>query len=92
MSLSHSTQALATNTLWRSITQKGILHSVLKYKYLPHITTVSWLKSTMYLPRSASNLWKNLNKSKRWIHSFLGWNPGLGHSILLGKDEIVGME
>jgi hypothetical protein len=46
----------------------------------------------MYPPRSASNLWKNLNKSTRWIHSFLGWNPGSGHSILLGKDQIVGME
>jgi hypothetical protein len=73
------------------MTQKGILHFVLKDKYLSHTTTASWLNSATPPPRTASNLWKNLNKSVRWIHDSLSWFSGLGSLIILGKDRITGM-
>jgi hypothetical protein len=42
--------------------------------------------------RSASQTWKNLLKSINLITHWLCWNPGFGHSVIIGKDCILGLE
>jgi hypothetical protein len=59
---------------------------------MPHTSLASWLRTTTPPPRSASPFWKNINKSASWLKNSLCWLPGSGHSIVLGKDRITGME
>jgi hypothetical protein len=39
----------------------------------------------------ASQTWRNLLKSLHLVLHWLCWSPGSGHSILLGKDMILGL-
>jgi hypothetical protein len=84
-------QALATNSLWRVLTIPSIWKSIIKDKYLSHHTVTSWLLSDSDNTRMSSIFWKNLNKSKHWITRWLCWQPGSGHSILLGRNHILGI-
>jgi hypothetical protein len=63
----------------------------LKDKYFPHLLVISWLCSAEPLSSSGSQTWKNLlNAPPLLVHS-LAWKPGAGVSIMIGKDEILGM-
>jgi hypothetical protein len=50
----HFNKALATNTLWRVLTQDGIWHRVIKDKYLPYVTVTNWLRSTTFQQSTTS--------------------------------------
>jgi hypothetical protein len=39
-----------------------------------------------------SQTWKNLLNSLPLIVHWLAWKPGVGDSIIVGKDKILGME
>jgi hypothetical protein len=86
--LSHSNQALAANTLWRALTHTGIWHSVLKDKYMPYVSVDSWLRTTCPL-QDRPHLLEKYYKIVSWISNSLCWNPGSGHSIILGKDRML---
>jgi hypothetical protein len=84
-------RALATNTLWRALMKMGIWKRVIKDKYFPHGSVLSWLRSTTSVTSYGSQTWKNLLNTLPVILQWLAWNPGSGHSILVGKDAILGM-
>jgi len=83
--------ALAANSLWRVLTSSGIWHRVIKYKYLPHTTIISWFRSHTFQQRSASSIWGRLLKSIHLINHWLRWNPRSGKLIEIGGDRILGM-
>jgi hypothetical protein len=85
-------KSLAANTLLRILNNLGIWHTVILDKYLCHYTVKSWLLAETVTPRSASLFWKNLLKSKHLISSWLYWHPGSSHTIVLGRDNILGMD
>jgi hypothetical protein len=69
----------------------GIWHRVIKDKYLPHCSVATWLRSASHRTTVASQIWKNLLKSLHIITHWLSWKPGTGHSVLIGKDLILGL-
>lgn len=73
------------------LTKEGIWHLVIKDKYLPHCSVVTWFRTTNNTARAASQTWKNLVKSVNLITHWLCWNPGFGHSVIVGKDCILGL-
>jgi hypothetical protein len=81
-------RALAANSLWRVLMKEGIWHQVIKDKYLPYTSVATWLRSTTVIQPLASQIWKNLLKSLPLITHWLSWNPGNGHSVLIGLDKI----
>jgi hypothetical protein len=50
-----------------------------------------WLRSTTTVSAQGSQTWRNLLKSLHLVLHWLAWSPGSGHSIILGKDMILGM-
>jgi hypothetical protein len=84
-------RTLATNTMWRELTKTGIWQNVLKDKYYPHFPVWTWLRSVDPLRQKGSQTWKNLCNTLPIILRWLAWKPGRGHSIILGKDVILGM-
>jgi hypothetical protein len=87
----HFNRALAANSLWRVLMKDGIWHRVIKDKYLPYISVSTWFRSTTTKQPLASQTWKNLLKSLPLITHWLSWNPGNGHSVLIGQDKILGI-
>ena len=71
--------ALATNSLWRVLMKEGVWNKVIKDKYIPHSSVVTWLRSTPTTALSASQTWKNLMKSLHLLNHSLSWRPGLRH-------------
>jgi hypothetical protein len=65
---------------------------VIKDKYLPYTSIATWLRSTMVIQPSTSQIWKNLLKSLPIITHWLSWNLGNGHSMLIGQDNIMGID
>jgi hypothetical protein len=88
----HFNKALATNSLWRVLTKYGMWHFVIKDKYLPHVSVATWLRNVANTTRVASQIWRNLIKLVKWITHWLYWKSGSGHSIILGKDCIIGLD
>lgn len=86
----HFSKALAANSLWRVLTTPSIGHSIIKDKYLPHLSVSSWLNTNTDIPRVTSYFWKTLLKAKFWIVRRLCWQLGSGHSIRIGCDRILG--
>jgi hypothetical protein len=84
-------KALAASTLWRAISKPGIWHKVLKGKYFPHSTLSNWLRSTTFHYHSASRIWSSLMKSVHLITNWIGWKPGSGLEVSLGRDNILGL-
>jgi hypothetical protein len=84
-------RSLATNTLWRALMKQGIWQSVLKDKYFPHVPVWTWLRSVEPAHPFGSQTWKNLCNTLPIILHWLAWKPGSGHSIIVGKDVILGM-
>jgi hypothetical protein len=68
-----------------------IWHRVIKDKYLPYVSVTTWLRSTTFQLTSASHTWKNLLKYVHLLTNWLSWSPGLGHSVQLGRDRILGL-
>jgi hypothetical protein len=85
-------QALAATSLWRALTRPGIWHSVILDKYLNQYTVKNWLSAKTNSPNVASHFWRYLSKSKHLITSHLCWHLGSGHTIILGQDNIMGMD
>jgi hypothetical protein len=83
--------ALAANSLWRVLMKEGVWNKVIKDKYIPHCSVVTWLRSAPATTSSASQTWKNLLKSLHLITHWLSWRLGSGHSMLLGLDSILGL-
>jgi hypothetical protein len=69
----------------------GIWQRVIKDKYFPHGSVLTWLRSASSVTSYGSQTWKNLLNTLPVILQWLAWNPGSGHSILIGKDAIMGM-
>jgi hypothetical protein len=84
-------RVLTTNTLWRAFMKNGIWHRVIKDKYLPHGTVTRWLRSTLIATTQGSQTWRNLLKYLHLVLHWLAWSMRSRHSIILGKDLILGM-
>jgi hypothetical protein len=68
-----------------------IWQRVLKDKYFPNLSVISWLCSAEPSSLSGSQNWKNLLNALPLLVHWLVWKLGIGVSILIGKDEILGM-
>jgi hypothetical protein len=68
-----------------------IWQRVLKDKYFPNLSVISWLHSAEPSSLSRSQNWKNLLNALPLLVHWLVWKPGTGVSILIGKDEILRM-
>lgn len=79
------------NTLWCVLMKDIIWHKVIKEKYLPFSLVVAWLRMTNTRTQNASLTWRNLVKSLDLITDWLSWSPGSEHSIIVGKDELLGL-
>jgi hypothetical protein len=64
---------------------------VIKDKYLPYESVHTWLRSASAVTTYGSQTWKNLINSLPLVLQWLAWNSGSGHSIVIGKDVILGM-
>jgi hypothetical protein len=84
-------RSLVENTLWRVLMKDDIWHRVIKDKYLPYSSVFTWLRSTTQRTTNASQTWRNLVKSINVITHWLSWSPGSGHSVIIGKDKILGL-
>jgi hypothetical protein len=71
--------------------KNDIWHWVIKDKYLPHGSMMTWLRSPSSATTQGSQTWKNILKSLHLVLHLLAWSLGSGHSIILGKDVIMGM-
>jgi hypothetical protein len=79
-------RSLAAISLWQALMKDGIWHRVIKDKYLIYCLVSTWFRTT-----SASQTWKNLLKSLLFITHWSSWRHASGHSVLIGKDLILGM-
>jgi len=84
-------KALATNTLWRVLIKDDIWHRVIKDKYLPYCSLTTWLRSMTFQLISALHTWKNLLKYIHLLTNWLSWSLGLGHSVKIVRDKILGL-
>jgi hypothetical protein len=84
-------KALASNSLWRVLSQDGIWHRVIIGKYITHLTILSWLRHTTTSPTNASPIWRSLLKFIHIIQHWLCWKPGSSHTIHIGQDAILGL-
>jgi hypothetical protein len=84
-------RALAAKSLWRGLMHPEIWQRVLKDKYFPNLSVISWLRSAEPSSLSGSQNWKNLLNALPLLVHWLVWKLGIGVSILIGKDEILGM-
>jgi hypothetical protein len=71
--------------------QNGIWKRVIKDKYFPHISVTTWLRSSSPVSSFGSQTWKNLLNTLPLIMHWLAWKPGSGDSIIVGKDELLGL-
>jgi hypothetical protein len=69
----------------------GIWKNVLNDKYYPHFPVWTWIRSVELLHQKGSQTWKNLCNTLPIILRWMAWKPGRGHSIILGKDVILGI-
>jgi hypothetical protein len=69
----------------------GLWHRVLKEKYLPSVSVEHWLRTVPVNGALGSQTWKYLQKSLYILLHWLAWYPGSGTSIVIGKDQILGM-
>jgi hypothetical protein len=83
--------ALNTTTLWRVLTQESQWHQVIRAKYLPNSSLLSWFRKSSHTYSSASRIWLSLLRSLPIILHWITWCPGAGHSISLGRDRILGL-
>jgi len=52
---------------------------------------MTWLRSASSVTSQGSQTWKNILNSLPLVLHWLDWSQGLGHSIILGKDVLLGM-
>jgi hypothetical protein len=57
----------------------------------PHLCVDLAMLSASPVSSFGSQTWKNLLNSLPLIVHWLAWKPGAGDSIIVGKDEILGM-
>ena len=69
----------------------GIWQHVIKDKYLPYGSVTRWLRSIECMVPQGSQTWRTLQKSIPFLLHWIAWNPCLGHSIIIGKDLILGL-
>jgi hypothetical protein len=84
-------RAMVENTLWRALMLDGLWHHVLKSKYFPSVSVARWLRMVPMDGTKGSPTWRYLQKSLYILLHWLAWLPGLGESIMIGKDKILGM-
>jgi hypothetical protein len=89
--LSGFSSALAANSLWRVLLKEGLWQRVIKEKYFPSISVVRWLRTVDIKKERGSQTWRYLLNSLPLLLHWIAWSPGNGHSILIGKDNILGM-
>jgi hypothetical protein len=56
-------KALAANSLWRVLTKDGVWSKVIKDKYIPHCSTITWFRSaspSIRRPRKPGKVCLNL--------------------------------
>ena len=56
-------RALATNTLWHALMKIGLWKRVIKDKYIPHDSILSWLRSVDTFSYFGSQSWKNIRNT-----------------------------
>jgi hypothetical protein len=71
--------------------QKGLWNRIIKDKYIPFISVACWLRTMNVVNAKGSNTWKHLLKSLHILLHWVAWRPGTRHSILVGRDHILGM-
>jgi hypothetical protein len=84
-------KALAASTLWCVLMKEGIWHRVIKDKYFFVLLGSNLAQICIFCTTSASNTWKKLLKVVHIITHWLSWSPGSGHSVLIGRDNILGL-
>jgi hypothetical protein len=71
--------------------KEGLWHRVIIDKYLRSCSVVGWLRTVTTSSTRGSHVWKYLLKSIHILLHWIAWYPGLGDSILVGRDYILGM-
>jgi hypothetical protein len=71
-------RALETNTLWRALMKIDIWKRVIKDKYFPHGSVLTWLRSVALVTSYGSQTWKNLLNTFTSDLTVVGLEPGLG--------------
>lgn len=71
--------------------KEGLWNRVIKYKYMPFVSTASWIRTMDITKEKGSKVWKYLLNSLHLLLHWLAWSPRNGHSILIGKDYILGI-
>jgi hypothetical protein len=66
-------------------------HRVLKEKYFPSSSVVTWLRRPFVSTPKASNTWRSLLKYFHVVAHWIAWKPGSGMTIRLGEDTILGL-
>jgi hypothetical protein len=89
--LSGFSSALEENNLWRVLLKEGLWQCVIKEKYFPSISVVRWLRTVDIKKEQGSQTWRYLLKYLPLLLNWMVWSPGNGHSILIRKDNILGM-
>jgi hypothetical protein len=81
-------QALATKSLWRSITQGGVWQHIIFGKYIFPLSIARWLRQLIIYSTSASLIWRSLTNHLKFILHWIFWKPGSGLEILIGRDAL----
>jgi len=84
-------RALATNSLWRVLKKDGVRSKIIKDKYIPHCSMITWFRVASPSNSSASQAWKSILKSLHLLTHRLGWKPGSGHCVQVGLDFFMGL-
>jgi hypothetical protein len=58
--------------------KQGIWQRVLKDKYFPHVSVLTWLRSADTVHPYGSQTWKNLRNTLPIILQWMAWKSGLG--------------
>ena len=82
---------MAVNSLWRALKVDGFWHRVIKSKYFTSISIESWLRIDLVSRFRCSPTWKYLTKTFHLLVHGLSWRSGIGSSIHIGKDQILGL-
>jgi hypothetical protein len=84
-------RALAANSLWLVLTKEEIWIKVVKDKYIPNCSTITWFQEDSSHNLSASQTVKILIKALHLLTHWLGWRTGFGHCVQVHLDHILGV-
>ena len=84
-------KSMVANSIQGALMKEGLWNRVIKDKYMPFVSTANWIRTMDITKEKGSKVWKYLLNSLHLLLHWLAWSPGNGHSILIGKDYILGI-